>query len=341
MKVIINKDISAAEWDKRVTHCGGNYFHTHAYALYETNNSSGTPLFLSLVTPNGDVEGIAVVHLESPKLWPFSIYCKKASFGALPETLNSDDLLPFMRLIEDELAKLGVFYIFNHAYESRHSKDILTVLGYQLNERSEFYISLEASEDDIWKKLKGSKRTDIRKAEKKGVESVFKHSIESVAQLKSMQKSALARKGVVVSNHSKMVKRIKDKLIDLDRAVVVTSKVDNEAINAGLFGYYNDKVYYVISGSTIDGNKFSGPAHMIWHTILQFKKKGFKSINLGGVSEGESQNQAGLFSFKKDFGAEIVNQPSGQKILSSTGNLLNKVKNWLQLLKATKLNYNS
>lgn len=326
MRIIINKDISADEWDKRVTQCGGNYFHTHAYAFFETNNSSVTPLFLSLFTPNGDVIGIAVVHIESPKYWPFSMYCKKASFGALPETLNPDDLLPFMHLIEGELARLGVFYVFNHAYESSNSKDILTVLGYQLNERSEFYISLEASEDEIWSKFKGSRRNKIRKAEKEGVLTEFECSIESIAQLKSMQKSALSRKGVAVSNNNEMVKRIKDKLVDLERAVVVTSKVDNAAINAGLFSYYNDKVYYVISGSTVDGNKFSGPAHMIWHTILQFKKMGFKSINLGGVSQQESQNQVGLFSFKKDFGAEIVNQPSGQKILSSTGSLLNKAK---------------
>lgn len=335
MKVSIKKDISAKEWDERVTHCGGNYFHTHAYAVYEANKGSVTPLFISLLTPNGDVAGIAVVHLESPRHWPFSIYCKKANFGALPETLNSADLLPFMRLIEEELTKLGVFYVFNHAYESSNSKDILTILGYQLNERSEFYISLEASEEDIWKKFKGSKRTDIRKAEKQGVETVFERSRESVAKLKSMQKSALARKGIVVSNKDEAAKRIKDKLVDLERAVVVTSKVGNEVINAGLFGYYNNKVYYLLSGSTVDGNKFSGPAHMIWHTIQQFKEMGFKSINLGGVSEEESQNQAGLFSFKKKFGAEIVNQPSGQKTLSSTGSLLNKAKELVVAIKGS------
>jgi hypothetical protein len=326
MKITISKDISVNVWDEQVIHCGGNYFHTHAYAVYEANKSNITPLFISLITADGDVNGIAIVHLETPKHWPFSKYCKKAIFGALPETTNTDDLLPFMRLIESELAKLGVFYVFNHAYESSSSKEILTALDYQLNERSEFYISLEASEEDIWSKLKGSRRNKIRKAEKQGVESNFGRTIENISKLKSIQESALSRKGVTVSNNNDVVKRIKDKLVDLERAVVVTSTVENEAINAGLFGYYNDKVYYIISGSTVDGNKFSGPAHMIWHTIKQFKEMGFKSINLGGVSEEESQNQAGLFSFKKDFGAEIINQPSGEKILSFTGSLLDKVK---------------
>jgi len=326
MKVTISKDVSADKWDEQVTLCGGNYFHTYAYAVYEANKSNITPLFIALLTANGDVSGIAVIHLETPKQWPFSKYCKKASFGALPETINTDDLLPFMRLIEDELVTLGVFSVFNHAYESRESTNILTALGYTLNERSEFYISLEAIEEEIWSKLKGSRRNKIRKAEKQGVESNFGCTIEDIATLKSMQESALARKGVTVSNNNEVVMRIKDRLVDLDRAVVVTSNVESEAINAGLFGYYNNKAYYIISGSTVDGNKFSGPAHMIWHTIQRFKEMGFKTINLGGVSEEESQNQAGLFSFKKDFGAEIVNQPSGQKTLSSVGSLLNKAK---------------
>jgi len=329
MEIIVSECVSANEWDVLVSHCGGNYFHTHAYALYEANKSNITPLFISLLTADGDVSGIAIVHLETPKKWPFSVYCKKAIFGTLPGTMNTDDLLPFMRLMEGALAKLGVFSLFNHAYESRESKRVLTTLGYKLYERSEFYISLEASEEYIWSKLKGSRRNKIRKAEKQGVESNFGSTIENIAELKSIQESALARKGVTVSNNNEVVKRIKVKLVDSKRAVVVTSEVEGKVINAGLFGYFNDKAYYIISGSTVDGNKFSGPAHMIWHTIQKFKEMGIKAINLGGVSEEESQNQAGLFSFKKDFGAEIINQPSGEKIISFKGTTLNKIKKLL------------
>jgi len=60
---------------------------------------------------------------------------------------------------------------------------------------------------------------------------------------------------------------------------------------------------------------------------------GYTELNLGGVSMKEANEQAGLFSYKKKFGAEIVNQPSGQKILSFTGSVLSKAKELVVAIK--------
>lgn len=333
MKVIISKNISANEWDERVTHCGGSYFHTHAYAMYETNNSSTAPLFIYLIKPNGDVGGVAVAHLETPKYWPFSTYCKKASFGALPEILNSDDLLTFMRLIEKELVKLGVFYIFNHAYESRNSKEILTALNYQLNERSEFYISLAEDIEDVWNNLASSRRRNIRKAEKNGVVSKVESSLAATLELKALQANALDRKKIKVSSLDSAANAIKTELLLTQRAWVCTSYKDGIAASSSLISYFNGKAYYISSGSTREGNNICGPAHMVWYAIKQLKSMGYTELNLGGVSMKEANEQAGLFSYKKKFGAEIVNQPSGQKILSLTGCVLNKAKELVVAIK--------
>lgn len=335
MKVIISKSISANEWDERVTHCGGNYFHTHAYAMYETNNSSAAPLFISLIKPNGDVGGVAVAHLETPKYWPFSTYCKKASFGALPEILNSDDLLTFMRLIEKELAKLGVFYVFNHAYESRNSKDILSILGYTLNERSEFYISLAGDIDVVWNNFESSRRRNIRKAEKNDVVSKIEKSLAATLELKNLQASALDRKNIKVANIDSAAKAIVTDLLQPQRAWICTSYKDGAAVSSSLISYFNGKAYYISSGSSMEGNKVCGPAHMVWRAIKQLKNMGYAEFNLGGVSMEEANEQAGLFSYKKKFGAEIVNQPSGQKTLSSVGHLLNKSKELVVSIKGS------
>ena len=335
MKVTISKDNAADKWDEQVILCGGNYFHSHAYAVYEANKSNITPLFISLLSANGDISGIAVVHLETPKNWPFSVYCKKAIFGSLPETLIADDLLPFMRLIEGKLAKLGVFSVFNHSYESRKSKDILTVLGYTLNERSEFYISLAEDTETVWNNLESSRRRNIRKADKHAVVSKVELSLAATVELKKLQANALIRKNIKVANIDTAAKAIVADLLQSQRAWICTSYKDGTAMSSSLISYFNGKAYYISSGSTTEGNKVCGPAHMVWHVIKQLKEMGCTELNLGGVSMEEANEQAGLFSYKKKFGAEIVAQPSGQKILSLTGSLLNKVKELVVAIKGS------
>lgn len=334
MRVAISNDISADKWDEQVTGCGGNYFHTHAFAVYEVNKSNIAPLFISLLAKNGDVSGVAIVHIEKPKHWPFSKYCKKAILGALPKTLIPDDLLPFMRLIEDELVKLGVFSVFNHAYESRNSKDILSRLGYTLNERSEFYISLAGNTDAVWNNFESSRRRNIRKAEKNDVVSKIEKSLAATLELKNLQANALDRKDIKVANLDSAAKAIVTDLLQPQRAWICTSYKDGAAVSSSLISYFNGKAYYISSGSSMEGNKVCGPAHMVWCAIKQLKSMGYTEFNLGGVSMEEANEQTGLFSYKKKFGAEIVNQPSGQKILSSVGNLLNKAKGFFVTIKS-------
>ncbi len=332
MKINISSNVSSTEWDQTVLNCDGNLFHTYGYTVFETSKSNQTPLYISLVDSNSNVCSVAVVIIETPKYWPFSRYCKKAILSTLPASNDPNLIISFMQKIEILLKKQGVFDIFIHAYDSIDSNKVLSKLNYQLSNRSEFYLSLTEDKDAIWQKLKGNRRNKIRKSEKLGVVSKSETSLEAVIHLKKLQQSALARKDVHINNSDSISNRIKTKLIDNNRALTITSYKDDIALNAGLFGFYNGRVYYIISGSSLDGNKNSGPAHMIWHTVCQFKEMGYKVLNLGGVSEEESQNQSGLYSFKKDFGAEIIYQPSGHKIISFLGNSLHKVECKIKML---------
>jgi len=340
MKVKTSLDVSAREWDDIVLQCGGSFFHTYAYAAFEASKSHQKPAFIQLLDANDNCYGVAVACIETPKIWPFSAYCKKAIFGALPVAKTAKLLNIFMLKIEAELKSMGVFNIFHHAYESENSHEILSTLKYQLNNRSEFYIPLDKTEDELWKALKSSRRRNIRKAEKLNIESKFETTLDAIISLKNLQENALARKGVVTSNNIHIAERIKSVLVDHSRAITVTSYHKNKPLNAALFGFYNEKVYYIISGSSLEGNKVSGPAHMLWHAICEFKDMGYNRVNLGGVSESESLNQAGLYRFKKDFGAEIISQPSGEKLISVLGVALNQIELKIKhLLKRTFKKY--
>jgi lipid II:glycine glycyltransferase (peptidoglycan interpeptide bridge formation enzyme) len=97
-------------------------------------------------------------------------------------------------------------------------------------------------------------------------------------------------------------------------------------VNAGLFGLFGGRAYYLASGSSRDGYTCCGPAHLVWAAIQTLKSEGATTLNLGGVDgpiEQEPGKKSGLYNFKNDFGGKVIPQPKGLKTVSWCGAKLN------------------
>ena len=326
--------VEAREWDELAAHFDGGFFHCHAYAMHEAGNPNVGPLFVKAINQRGECVGIAVGTMVSPRHWPFARFCRTAVFGALPATREKSAEIEraIVAAIEQELKGRGVFQIHIRSYDSPHSANLLSSLSYQLHDRFEFYIDMSNSLEAIWEGFKSERRTNIRKAAKVGVTTNVENTIAGLQLLHRFQNESMQRRGIGFRLADGQAERTKAILLDAERARVLVSYVNGTAVNAAMFGVFRGKAYYLHSGSSLNGNTCRGPAHLIWSMIEMFKAEAGTTLNLGGDvgSPGEQDSQGGLYSFKQYFGATLISQPAGTKVISLSGAKLNAVLPFLK-----------
>ena len=329
-KIECRSIVDQCEWDRLAADLGGSFFHCYAYAKVESSRPRVEPLFVTAFDRRGECIGIVVCTVSSPRSWPFSRFCKTAVFGALPATKggNTELELAMMNMLERELRSRGVFQIRIYSYESPNSLKVLSAFSCELYDRVEFYIDLSRSIDETWKILKSARRNDIRKAKKLGVESRVDNTMVGVQLLYDFQTESLRRRGIPFDPFYTPAKRLQTLLLDTNRAKLLVSYRTGAPVNAGLFGLFGGRAYYLASGSSIDGYKSCGPVHLLWTMIEMLKADGATTLNLGGVDGPDDQERGikdGLYSFKKDFGGTVIHQPGGFKTISLLGARINSI----------------
>lgn len=323
-KIEYQSNVDQSEWDRLALSLGGSFFHCYAYTKLEARRDGINPIFVKAFTSNGECVGIAICIVSSPRFWPFSRFCKTAVVGALPATKEGySELEPaIMNVLERDLRAQGVFQIEVCSYESPNSLKVLSTVSSKLSDRVEFYLDLSRPTDDIWKTLKSTRRNDIRKAEKLGVESRFENTITGVQLLYGFQTESLQRRGIQFDPFYIQAERLQASILDTQRARLLVSYRDGVPINAGLFGLFGGRAYYLASGSSRDGYRCCGPAHLLWTAIHMLKSEGATTLNLGGVDgpiNHERGRKDGLYNFKNDFGGMVIPQPGGIKTISLLG----------------------
>lgn len=322
--VTCSSTVDAQEWDSLVVRFKGGLFHCHAHAIYSARLSQSQPLFLKVCDDGGECVGLAVGTLSSSRIWPFSRHCKQAIFPALPLSRdgNTDDDRAVLSAVEHELKRRGAFTISTSSYDSSNSRPVLSALGYQTETRSEFIIDLTQDLEAIWKSFDGSRRTDVRRAEKLDVKTRQMNTNEGLELVYHFHAKAMERRGIETGKETRAISLAKEHLLETGRAIILSSFREDEPLCAAMFGRFSDVAYYLISGSSVEGNRNRAPVHMLWTAIKRFKEDGCVVFNMGGAREDE----LGLHRFKRDFGSKILSEPRGRKILSTFGAVLNAVR---------------
>ncbi len=315
--------VKQSEWDGLAQELGGSFFHCHAHGIHESSGPNVEPLFVRGFDANEDCVGIAVGTVLTPRYWPFSGFCKKAVLGALPAVKGKKQQVEkeMLAAIEKALQRKGIFHIHISSYESLNSSIVLSRPSYELSDRCEFYLDLSRPLEKIWEGLKGSRRTDIRKARKRGLEVRMVNTTEGLELLFGFQSESMRRRGIELEAFDKKALAAKARLVDSGKATVLITYRNGDPLNGGMFGIFNGKAYYLHSGSSADGNRSAGPAFLLWSMIEMSKERGLTSLNLGGTAANPAKQspEYGLHSFKRDFGTTIVLQPAGSKTLAKLG----------------------
>ena len=244
----------------------------------------------------------------------------------LTEANDSDLKRSLFETLEKYLYEQGVFAIDVASYDSPHSQGILSSLGYELGNRNEFYFDLSKSLDDLFGSLRSSRRNQLRKADKRGVETKVESTVEAMKLVNTFHACSMQRRNEPVRPWNDHDRAIGSDLLASGRIRILVSYLNGEAVNADMFGIFNHKAYGLVSGSSEQGNKVWGPVQLTWTAIKIFKQEGVSILSLGGAKEDE----IGLARFKSEFGTIIVSEPYGSKNISKFGAGLNRLSSILR-----------
>ena len=327
MRITSCKNVNVEEWDAVAAALGGGYFHCHAEATYHATSTGTEPIYLQAMDDSGNCVGVTSGTVAKSHVWPFSSYCGYAMLLCVPAVADQSEetQTAVMAAMEDHLRRKGIFCVRVYSYDSLTSEGVLSSLGYDLSPRSEFCVDLTRSLDEIWQGFKGERRTDVRKAEKLGVVTRLENTQEALAMLSVFKAQSMERRGVSASPGTEASAAERSRL-ETGKVDIFVSYQDETPVNASLFGFFNSRAYYHVSGSSDAGYKCCGPAHVIWTAIKAYKERGATILNLGATLEG----QTGLQKFKRCFGSTVFSAPIGKKGISRVGSGLNWVRSRLR-----------
>ncbi len=99
--------------------------------------------------------------------------------------------------------------------------------------------------------------------------------------------------------------------VPADSGFVAICTINDKPVAVALFAAYDDVVHYVFAGSSDAFRKIAPPYYLIWHSILEARARGWKTLNFGGITDDvKGTHLAGVTSFKKRWGGYEVHHPN-------------------------------
>jgi len=173
-------------------------------------------------------------------------------------------------------------------------------------------INLSRSEEDILAQMKPKGRYNVKVAQKHGIIVELSDDVDAFHDL--LVKTG-GRDGFGIHPKSYYL----NMLVSFgEHAHLLLAKKDGRVIAGGIFTYLDDMAIYYYGASDHEYRKMMAPYLVQWTAIQEAKKRGCEHYDFLGISpEGSLKNHAwaGVTSFKKKFGGEVVSYPKAKEMV--------------------------
>ncbi|HUB93155.1 MAG TPA: peptidoglycan bridge formation glycyltransferase FemA/FemB family protein [Verrucomicrobiae bacterium] len=206
----------------------------------------------------------------------------------------------FVRLDSPNLTSLaGVRPVANH----------LAVTA-SLQPRAEWLLDISGKQDDIWMAMHKHARYNIRLAERAQARLKFFSPGDAPLDIFfALMQTTAGRDSFSIQSQKYYEAVLRS--IPSDSGFVALCTINDEPAAISLFATYDKTMHYVFSGSSNDFRKIAPPYYIIWNAILEAKKRGWHTLNFGGISDNvKGVHLAGVTGFKKRFGGYEVDHPN-------------------------------
>lgn len=175
-----------------------------------------------------------------------------------------------------------------------------------LQPRAEWLLDITSDKDDIWMGLHKHARYNIRLAERANARlEIYAPKDAPLNTFFTLMQTTAGRDSFSIQSQQYYEAVLQS--VPSDSGFVASCTIDGKPAAVALFATYDGMMHYVFAGSSDDFRKIAPPYFVIWNAILEARKRGWKTLNFGGISdEVKGTHLAGVTGFKKRFGGYAV-----------------------------------
>jgi len=247
----------------------------------------------------------------------------KVSYGYIPrgpQKTNKGAINSFITEIKKEHPQMA-FLLCDPVEELTLPSSAKSAQSHSPQPEATIVLDLTLREEELLKQMKRKGRYNIGLAEKKGVvvkkASNEKEQQEALNHFMSMLTETTSRDGF--SGHGRgyyatMLKSLKG-------CMIYTATKDDRPLASAIIVHHGETAIYYYGASSNSQRELMAPYLVQWTAICDAKKAGLKNYDFLGIApEGASKNHpwAGVTTFKKKFGGEIVSYPKAIDVIFSS-----------------------
>ncbi|HSX42531.1 MAG TPA: peptidoglycan bridge formation glycyltransferase FemA/FemB family protein [Candidatus Saccharimonadales bacterium] len=171
-----------------------------------------------------------------------------------------------------------------------------------LQPRAEWLLNITGDEEPIWMGMHKHARYNVRLAERAKAQITFHEPSKAPLEtFVSLMQTTAGRDRFSLQTQQYYEAVLGGLPADHGFMAVVT--IDKKPAAAAVFGEYDGVLHYIFSGSGNDFRKIAPPYFMLWQTILEARRRGWTTLNFGGITDPvKSTHLEGVTGFKKRFG---------------------------------------
>jgi Acetyltransferase (GNAT) domain len=301
-------------WDDAVATAPGGLFHEQAWARYQCHAGRADPLWCTW-SETGEIVARALGLRRPPGGSRAGRVAGYLFFDSAPVTtrIGLDLVTPLKRwargqrwLLKASLGSFDAVHPWTAAY------------GYDQTRRLEFLV--EAKDGDaLWEGMKRWPRQTVRRAQEGGVKVVsaggtpeaevfadlYAQTLDQLRERKGVEGAQVAREEFAASL---------EHLLTAGRGrLYIARGPDEEPEGGAFFGVWRGGAFYLYGGAAPQARKSGAGVLVLFEAMRDLLATGTPRINLGGTpaeaSDPESPDH-GLYSFKRRFGAQVVERTS-------------------------------
>jgi len=224
----------------------------------------------------------------------------------------SDDLLHMLRDFFKPIAqRTGATFVrldSTNLYEHTSAEPIADKLAAtaSLQPRAEWLLDISGDQEAVWMGFHRHARYNVRLAERADATiELFAPSDAPLDTFFALMQTTAGRDsfGIQSQEYYKAVLSS----VPSENGFVAMCTIDGKPAAVALFVAYDGVVHYVFAGSSNEFRKIAPPYFVIWNAILEARKRGWQTLNFGGITDSvKSTHLEGVTAFKRRFGGYEV-----------------------------------
>lgn len=307
---IDESEIDQSQWEKYVfNHSNGNIFQTPAFYNIHKNTPGFKPILLATLK-NGEIESLLVSVLFSEMT---GLIGKLTKRSIIPGILfsNEENALRLLKIYEKKFKDNAFYTRIISVKPDEKTGTLFYGQGYKLNERLNYFIKLDRSEEEIWKSINNTRRRQIGRGYKRGINVKISFKIDNLDHVYNLIKSIYENKGLPIQNFEYFINANKY-LSENKNIIYFLAYHENHLIGCRIILLYKETVYDWFAGDNLKyRDKYTNDV-LIWEVLRWGSQNGYKVFNFGGA--GEQGKEYGVREFKKKFGGDMVVEATYIKI---------------------------